>query len=94
MRTVRFSVTLSRKKINAFVYFDIFSSLTVKKGMVFNVNLGMTNLQNKEASDSKGKDVALFVGDTVLVTDEGATLLTPSKKKIKNIAIFLKVLLC
>ena len=31
----------------------------------------------------------MFIGDTVFVGDE-ATLLTPSKKKIKNIAIFLK----
>lgn len=36
--------------------------------------------------------MALFVGDTVLVNGEDtpATVLTPSKKKIKNIAIFLK----
>ena len=45
-----------------------------------------------QASDSKGKAVSLFVGDTVLVNggDSPATLLTTSKKKIKNIAIFLK----
>ena len=53
--------------------------------MVFNVNLGFTGLINKEASDKKGKDVALFVGDTVLVNEDNpATVLTPSKKKIKN----------
>ena len=35
--------------------------------------------------------MALFIGDTVIVSDEGAAnILTPSKKKIKNIAIFLK----
>lgn len=65
--------------------------VVVKKGMVFNVNIGFTGLHNKDAGDSKGKDVALFVGDTVLVNEDSpATLLTPSKKKIKNIAIFLK----
>ena len=60
--------------------------------MIFNINIGFTGLVNKDASDSKGKDVALFVGDTVIVTDGSspATMLTPSKKKIKNIAIFLK----
>ena len=60
--------------------------------MIFNINIGFTGLTNKDASDSKGKDVALFVGDTVIVTDGSspATMLTPSKKKIKNIAIFLK----
>jgi hypothetical protein len=47
----------------------------------------------QEASDSKGKDISLFIGDSVLVNDGApATLLTSSKKKIKNIAIFLKVL--
>jgi len=64
----------------------------VKKGMIFNVNIGFTGLVNKDSSDSKGKDVALFVGDTVQVIDSSspAVILTPSKKKIKNIAIFLK----
>ena len=39
----------------------------------------------------QGRDVALFIGDTVVVSDDGAAnILTPSKKKIKNIAIFLK----
>ena len=63
----------------------------VKKGMVFNVNIGFSGLTNKSAQDKKGRDVALFIGDTVVVNPEGpATNLTTSKKKIKNIAIFLK----
>ena len=34
---------------------------------------------------------ALFIGDTVLVNeDQPASLLTQSKKKIKNVGIFLK----
>ena len=37
------------------------------KGMIFNVNIGLSGLVNKEASDSKGKDVSLFIGDSVLV---------------------------
>lgn len=62
-----------------------------KKGMTLNVNIGFTGLVNKESSDSRGKDVALFIGDTVIVNESGpATLLTSSKKKIRNIAIFLK----
>lgn len=32
----------------------------------------------------------MFIGDTVEVRDDGAVLLTQSKKKVKNIAIFLK----
>ncbi len=72
---------------------SITSSCTakVKNGMVFNVNIGFSPIVNKAASDSKGKDIALFIGDTVLVTgDDPAQILTTSKKKIKNIAIFLK----
>lgn len=39
----------------------------------------------------KFQTYALFIGDTVLVNEEQpATLLTQSKKKIKNIGIFLK----
>ena len=67
----------------------------VKKGMVFNVNIGLNALINKESDDPKGKNVALFIGDTVVVPDpkseKPVTInLTPSKKKIKNIAVFLK----
>ena len=60
--------------------------LILSKLILFSLSTGLVN---KDASDAKGKNVALFIGDTVLVGDE-ATLLTPSKKKIKNIAIFLK----
>jgi hypothetical protein len=38
------------------------------KGMIFNVNIGFSGIVNKEASDSKGKEVALFIGDTILVS--------------------------
>lgn len=64
---------------------------TVKKGMIFNVYVGLSNLVNKDASDKEGKVYALFIGDTVLVNDDTpATVLTQSKKKIKNVGIFLK----
>ncbi|XP_021699139.1 FACT complex subunit spt16 isoform X1 [Aedes aegypti] len=63
----------------------------LKKGMVFSVNVGLSGLENKEASEKESKVYALFVGDTVLVNDEPpASVLTQSKKKIKNIGIFLK----
>ncbi|XP_055384361.1 LOW QUALITY PROTEIN: FACT complex subunit spt16-like [Condylostylus longicornis] len=63
----------------------------IRKGMVFNVNLGLSGLVNKESSDKEGKTYALFVGDTVLVNEEPpAVVLTPAKKKIKNIGIFIK----
>lgn len=75
------------------------SSLTIgpkctavaKKNMVFNVCVGLSGLQNKDASDKEGKVYALFLGDTVIVNESGpATLLTQSKKKMKNIGIFLR----
>lgn len=67
------------------------TTVVAKKGMVFNINIGLANLQNKDANDKEGKIYALFIGDTVLVNDgQPATILTNSKKKIKNIGIFLK----
>jgi nucleosome binding factor SPN SPT16 subunit len=63
----------------------------LKKGMIFNVNIGISGLENKDASDKEGKVYALFIGDTVLINDEPpASVLTQSKKKIKNVGIFLK----
>lgn len=63
----------------------------VKKNMVFNVNVGISGLTNPDASDKEGKTYALFVGDTVLVGEQSpASIMTPSKKKIKNIGIFIK----
>lgn len=63
----------------------------LKKGMVFNVNVGLANLTNPDAMDKEGKTYALFIGDTVIVNeDQPATNLTPSKKKVKNIGIYVK----
>ncbi|CAH2294638.1 FACT complex subunit SPT16 [Pelobates cultripes] len=63
----------------------------LKKGMVFSVHLGLSDLPNKEGKKSEEKTYALFVGDTVLVNEEGpATVLTNVKKKVKNVGIFLK----
>lgn len=67
------------------------TTAAAKKGMIFNLNIGFSNLQNKEASDKEGKIYALFIGDTVMVNDgQPASVLTVSKKKMKNIGIFLK----
>ena len=51
-----------------------------------------TNILNVVKFVLQGKNISLFIGDTILVNDSStpATLLTTSKKKIKNIAIFLK----
>ena len=54
-------------------------------GMVFNISVGFSDLE-----DSK-KKYALFVGDTVVVSQGGpCTILTPLKKRVKHIGIFLK----
>lgn len=67
------------------------TTAVVKKGMVFNLNLGLSNLTNSEAESKEGKTYALFIGDTVMVNEgQPATVLTISKKKMKNIGIFLK----
>ena len=64
----------------------------IKRGMVFNLAIGFSNLKNAQATDENLKEYAFFIGDTVLVTDSDrpAEILTISKKRIKNIAIFLK----
>ncbi|XP_076674838.1 SPT16 homolog, facilitates chromatin remodeling subunit dre4 isoform X3 [Andrena cerasifolii] len=63
----------------------------VRKGMVFNVNVGLSSLTNPEATEKEGKTYALFIGDTVMVNEaQAATNLTPSKKKVKNVGIFVK----
>ncbi|KAJ8268727.1 hypothetical protein COCON_G00113340 [Conger conger] len=62
----------------------------LKKGMVLSVSLGFSELVSKEGKKEEQK-YALFIGDTVQITeDEAATVLTPVKKKIKNVGIFLK----
>ncbi|XP_017060007.1 FACT complex subunit spt16 isoform X2 [Drosophila ficusphila] len=63
----------------------------LKKNMVFNLHVGFSNLTNPDATDKEGKNYALFIGDTVLVGEQSpASVMTPSKKKIKNVGIFIK----
>ncbi|KAI0233392.1 FACT complex subunit SPT16 [Lamellibrachia satsuma] len=67
------------------------SSAPAKKGMLFNVSVGFSDLVNKATSDKQGKTYALYIGDTVSVNDGApATVLTPLKKKLKQISVFLK----
>uniref|UniRef100_A0A8C0ICL6 FACT complex subunit n=1 Tax=Bubo bubo TaxID=30461 RepID=A0A8C0ICL6_BUBBB len=59
--------------------------------MVFSINVGFSDLTNKEGKKPEEKTYAMFIGDTVLVDEEGpATVLTAVKKKVKNVGIFLK----
>lgn len=64
----------------------------LKKGMIFNLNIGISGLENKNSSDKEGKVISLFIGDTIMVNEDQnpASVLTQSKKKMKNIGIFLK----
>ena len=43
--------------------------LPIRKGMLFNVNIGLAGLTNPEAQDTAGKTYSLFIGDTVLVAE-------------------------
>ena len=43
--------------------------LPVRKGMLFNVNLGLAGLTNPRAEEAAGKTYSLFIGDTVLVAE-------------------------
>lgn len=68
------------------------TTITAKKGQVFNVNLGFSGLTNTDAKDNESKKYALFIGDTVVVNEDSATtiLTASSKKKLKNVGVFLK----
>ena len=45
------------------------TNAVAKKGMVFNVNVGLANLANPDANDKETKTYALFIGDTVIVNE-------------------------
>jgi len=45
------------------------SDVVAEKGMVFNVNIGFSDLENPEAKTSEAKKYALYLGDTVLVNE-------------------------
>jgi len=45
------------------------SDITAQKGMVFNINVGFSDLENPEAKTSEAKKYALYLGDTVLVNE-------------------------
>uniref|UniRef100_A0A915IGG8 FACT complex subunit n=1 Tax=Romanomermis culicivorax TaxID=13658 RepID=A0A915IGG8_ROMCU len=67
------------------------NSTIIEAGMIFNLNLGFANVPNPSAKDSAGKTVAMFVGDTVLITNEGGQSLTEaSKKRVKSVCMFFK----
>lgn len=62
----------------------------VRKGMVFNVHVGLSGLTNKESSDNEGKTYALSLGDTVVVHNKGpATVLTISDNVLDKLHYYI-----
>lgn len=47
--------------------------MPARKGMLFNVNIGLADLTNPQADDTAGRTYSLFLGDTVLVTEVRGT---------------------
>jgi len=45
------------------------SDVTAEQGMVFNINIGFSDLENPEAKTADAKKYALYLGDTVLVNE-------------------------
>ncbi|KAF4796614.1 FACT complex subunit SPT16-like protein [Turdus rufiventris] len=43
----------------------------LKKGMVFSINVGLSELPNKEGKRPEERTYALFIGDTVMVDEVG-----------------------
>lgn len=39
------------------------------KSQIYNLNVGVSGLNNSEAKEKEGKTYALFIGDTVLVNE-------------------------
>ena len=58
--------------------------------MVLNINLGFTNLQKDNVEDPQDCNYALYIGDTIFVSEHsGVSELTGhSKKKINSVCIF------
>ncbi|CAD6252196.1 unnamed protein product [Miscanthus lutarioriparius] len=59
----------------------------VKQGMVFNVFLGLHNIQAETTTAEKTKQFSLLLADTVLVNERGPSILTaPCSKAVKDVA--------
>ncbi|KRX92343.1 FACT complex subunit spt16, partial [Trichinella pseudospiralis] len=67
------------------------NNVYVKAGMVFNVHVGFCNFPNPEAKEKVDRVTALFIGDTVLITEDGSICLTDAaKKRLKNCSMFIR----
>lgn len=66
------------------------TNVRAKKNMSFVVAVGFTDLVNKHSTDAKAKNYALFVSDTVIVTDGAANQLTHKRRKLAKTIITLR----
>lgn len=68
------------------------TNVKAKKNMSFVIAVGFSDLVNREATDSRGKNYSLFVSDTVVVNGkrEPAQLLTQKKRKLTKTIVLLK----
>lgn len=63
---------------------------SLKTGMTFNFILGLQDLDNPEASNSKGKIYSLLLADTIEILQDGAKLLTHELKSLSQISYSFK----
>lgn len=67
------------------------TTAVLKKGMVFNLAVGFSNLTNKDATDKEGKIYALFIGDTVMVNEVRVNELLVFTVNVPVLMIFLTI---
>ncbi|KAI8915126.1 FACT complex subunit-domain-containing protein [Entophlyctis helioformis] len=58
----------------------------LKANMIINLAIGFQGLENTKASDARGKTYALFLADTVQVTNDAAVVLTEVSKDLGSIS--------
>lgn len=64
------------------------TTISVKKGQVYNLCVGLSGLTNKEGYDEESKVYALYVGDTVLVNEVRANKCFDIKNPFVKIILF------
>lgn len=58
----------------------------IRVGMVFNLIIGFEDLEKPRVRDPRGKNYAILVGDTVLVTSKGCEHLTSGELNFKEVS--------
>uniref|UniRef100_A0AC35UB63 FACT complex subunit n=1 Tax=Rhabditophanes sp. KR3021 TaxID=114890 RepID=A0AC35UB63_9BILA len=63
----------------------------VRADMVFTVYVALQNIKNRSASEEAGKNVAIMVGDTVLVTEEGSNEILTEKARSRAKSTIIRI---